>query len=237
MNHSLFSARGLVRALVEAGRPRSAEVAVFPPFVWLEDAAEEARGSYLLVGAQNCHSADSGAFTGEVAPPMLKEAGASLVIVGHSERRQHFAESDELVLAKARAALKHGLTPVVCIGETLQERDEGRTFERLGIQFAQGLEPLGAELQRVVIAYEPVWAIGTGRNATPEQAQEVHAFLRKRLAALPGAADVRILYGGSVKPDNAAALIAQPDLDGFLVGGASLSLQSFWPIVEAADPP
>jgi triosephosphate isomerase (TIM) len=236
MNHTLGPARALVRRLVEAGLPRNADVAVFPPFVWLVDLVEEARGSHLAVGAQNCHFADSGAYTGEVAAPMLKDLGATHVILGHSERRQYFSEDDALVLAKARAALKHGLTPVICIGETLQEREAERTFERVGAQLAQGIEPLGDELTRVVVAYEPVWAIGTGRNATPEQAQEVHAFIRARLAqALPAAAGVRILYGGSVKPDNASALLARPDIDGFLVGGASLTFEAFHPIIEAAD--
>jgi triosephosphate isomerase len=237
MNHTFDPARALVRHLAEGGAPGHCDVAVFPPFLWLRDLVLQAAGTHVAVGAQNCHWADSGAYTGEVAPPMLRDAGCTHVIVGHSERRQYFAEDDALVQRKARAALAHGLVPVVCIGETLQEREAGRTFERIGSQLELGVEPLGAELlARVVLAYEPVWAIGTGRNATPQQAQEVHAFIRARLAErVPPAASVRILYGGSVKADNAAQLIAMDDIDGFLVGGASLTYEAFQPIVDAAE--
>jgi triosephosphate isomerase (TIM) len=235
MNHTRGPARELARRLAGAGRPEHVDVAVFPPALWLGDVADELRGSHVLVGAQNCHFADAGAYTGEISPPMLADRGCTHVLVGHSERRQYFGEDDALVLRKVRAVLRHGLTPVVCIGESLDEREGDRTFERLSAQLEHGLVPLGAELLgRTIVAYEPVWAIGTGRNATPEQAQEVHAFIRKRLRE-HGAAGVRILYGGSVKGENAGALSSMEDIDGFLVGGASLSFEAFAPIIEAAE--
>jgi triosephosphate isomerase len=189
------------------------------------------------LGAQNMHWEAEGAFTGEVSPVHLRDAGCTHVILGHSERRQLFGETDEGVERKARAAFAHGLTPIVCVGETLAERESGRTMEVVERQLERALRGLtSAQVATGVIAYEPVWAIGTGRNATPGQAQEVHAALR-RLAARshgePAAAAVRILYGGSVKPDNAGALMAQPDVDGALVGGASLDAGSFLKIAHA----
>jgi triosephosphate isomerase len=219
-----------------------ADVAVAPSFVALATIVERLRGSRLGVSAQDCHWEAKGAFTGEVSVQQIADAGARYVIVGHSERRQFFGETDETVARKTRAALQAGLTPIVCIGETLAERDGGKTLERVGSQFAGALGALEpAQLARLVIAYEPVWAIGTGRNATPEQALDVHRFIRGQLEARlasvassdPGAAGaVRILYGGSVKPDNVAALMAQPDIDGALVGGASLTVDSFAKIVK-----
>jgi triosephosphate isomerase (TIM) len=187
------------------------------------------------VAAQDCFWDEKGAFTGEVAPSQLVDVGCKQVIVGHSERRQLFGELDAAVNLKARAALGAGLVPIICIGETLAERDAGETLGRVQAQLDAALaEMSGDELARVVIAYEPVWAIGTGRNATPAQAQEVHHFIRTRVAirAPEVAAKLRILYGGSVKPDNVRALMAEPDVDGGLVGGASLSAESFVRIVK-----
>jgi triosephosphate isomerase len=212
----------------------SVEIVVCPPFTALAAAVEAARGSNLAIGAQDCHWEKEGAFTGEVAAPMLAELGCSHVIVGHSERRQYFGETDATVDRKVEAVLAHGLTCLACVGESLQEREAGRTLSVLERQVRDGLaRHLGSP--RLAIAYEPVWAIGTGRTATPDQAQEAHAFIRRLAAAVAGedvAAQLRILYGGSVKPDNMAALMAQPDVDGGLVGGASLDPGSFARIVR-----
>ncbi len=212
------------------------DVLVAPPFTALGAVAEALRGSDVLLGAQNMHWEREGAFTGEISPAMLKQVGCSHVILGHSERRHIFGESDDMVARKTRAAVDNGLTPVVCVGETLPERESNRTLEVVERQLERALRGLSAdEASRAVVAYEPVWAIGTGRNATPEQAQEVHAFIRKRVGAThgePAAAALRILYGGSVKPDNIDGLMAQPDLDGALVGGASLKAESFLRIVH-----
>jgi triosephosphate isomerase len=214
----------------------AADVAVAPGFLALTAVVEKVRGSRLGVAAQNCHWETKGAFTGEVSAAQIADAGATHVILGHSERRQYFGETDEGVAKKTRAALAAGLGPIVCVGETLAERDAGSTLVRIGAQldgaFA-GLSP--ADLGRCVIAYEPVWAIGTGRNATPAQAVEVHRFIRGRLAERlggEGARVTRILYGGSVKPDNIAGLMAQEEIDGALVGGASLTVDSFVQIVK-----
>jgi triosephosphate isomerase (TIM) len=182
------------------------------------------------------HWENDGAFTGEVSPLMLRDAGCTHVILGHSERRHLFAETDEGVARKARAAFTHGLTPIVCVGETLAERESSRTLEVVERQVERALRELTAdEVALLLVAYEPVWAIGTGRNATPEQAQEVHAFIRRRVAAShgePAAGALRVLYGGSVKPDNIGPLMAQADVDGALVGGASLDPLSFLKIVH-----
>jgi triosephosphate isomerase len=215
-----------------------ADVAVAPGFIALATVAERLKGTQLGVSAQDCFWEPKGAFTGEAAVQQIADAGARYVIVGHSERRQFFGETDESVARKTQAVLKAGLTPIVCIGETLTERDGGKTLERVGSQFAGALGELEpAQLARVVVAYEPVWAIGTGRNATPAQAVEVHRFIRGRLAErlandAAAARGVRILYGGSVKPDNVAALMTDPDIDGALVGGASLTVDSFAKIVK-----
>jgi triosephosphate isomerase len=212
------------------------EVGVAPPFTALAAVAEQAKSSKLLVAAQNCHAEPSGAFTGEIAVPMLKDVGCTHVIIGHSERRQYFGETDESVNAKVKATLSHGLTPVVCIGERLEQREQDQTFDVVGEQLTGGLADLSpADAARTVLAYEPVWAIGTGRTASNDQAQEVHAFLRARLGKIFGSetADViRIQYGGSVKPGNASGLMAQPDIDGALVGGASLEADSFLGILN-----
>jgi triosephosphate isomerase len=210
------------------------EVVVCPPFTALPAALEAARGSRIAVGAQDCHWEKEGAFTGEVAVPMLADLGCSHVIVGHSERRQFFGETDATVDRKIEAVLAHGLVCIGCLGETLQEREAGQMLPVLERQLRGGFaRHLGSP--RLVIAYEPVWAIGTGRTATPAQAQEAHAFLRRLVDGVAGpdvAAGIRILYGGSVKPENIAALMAQPDLDGALVGGASLDPSSFARIVQ-----
>ncbi|HXU64896.1 MAG TPA: triose-phosphate isomerase [Polyangia bacterium] len=214
---------------------RNADVAVAPSFTALHAVAKRLEDGPVTVAAQDCFWEDKGAFTGEVSPGQLLDAGCKWVILGHSERRQLMGELDAAVNLKARAALKAGLAAIVCVGETLAERDAGETLGRVQAQLDAGLADMSeAELARLVIAYEPVWAIGTGRNATPAQAQEVHRFIRTRLAARSAAVaeKVRILYGGSVKPDNIRALMAQEDVDGGLVGGASLSAESFVRIVH-----
>lgn len=212
-------------------------VAVAPPFTAVHAVAATLKGSDIEVAGQNVHWESQGAFTGEVAPGMLVEAGASCVIIGHSERRQYFGETDETVNQRTKAALAAGLTPIVCVGETLEDREGGRTMDVVGGQVRGGLQGLGADdLAKVVLAYEPVWAIGTGKTATSAQAQEVHAAIRGILRELGGdvADRMPIQYGGSVKADNAAELMAQPDVDGALVGGAALQAASFAAIVKAA---
>ena len=212
-------------------RPRGVEVALCPPFTSLPAVAEVLAGSPIAWGAQNCHWEDKGAFTGEIAPGMLLELGCRLVILGHSERRSIFRETDEEINRKVAAALRHGLQPLLCVGETEEERRQGLTFTVVEGQLRAGWAGLAADqIARSVLAYEPVWAIGTGLNATPAQAAEVHGYLRgivSELASKEIAQSLRILYGGSVKADNAAALIQEPDIDGALVGGASLQAQSF----------
>jgi triosephosphate isomerase len=212
------------------------EVVICPPFLALREVVARCRGSAVRVAAQNMHEEGSGAFTGEVSAPMLVEAGADAVILGHSERRQLFGETDEALARKVPAALDGGLEPILCIGESEEARDAGQTESVLERQVERDLarvEP--TRLAEVVIAYEPIWAIGTGRTATPEQAQEAIAFIRDMLRESGAEADrVRILYGGSVKPDNAAELLGMPDVDGALVGGASLDPDDFAAIVAAA---
>ena len=226
-----------------SGARASAEVVVCPPFVYLAEAAQRLAGSAVLLGAQDvCAESGQGAFTGEVAGSMLRDVGCSHVIVGHSERRALYGESDEWVARKTLAALAAGLTPIVCVGELLEERDAGRTHEVVGRQLAAVMAALrGSELgltslARCVLAYEPVWAIGTGRTATPEQAQDVHAYIRGRIvegdATIGGS--IRLLYGGSVKGGNARELFGMPDVDGGLIGGASLKAEEFVAIVAAA---
>lgn len=211
------------------------EVMIAPPFTALEAVGAALAGSAVALGAQNCHWADEGAFTGEIAPPMLRAAGCRYVILGHSERRQLFGETDAAVNRKVRACLSHGLVPVVCVGETEGEREAGQTFSVLDKQLRLGLEEtaLGDPCD-LVVAYEPVWAIGTGKTASEGQAQEAHAHIRRRLGEIfnaQAAGGVRILYGGSVKPANAAGLMAMEDIDGALVGGASLDPETFARIV------
>jgi triosephosphate isomerase (TIM) len=215
-----------------------ADVAVAPAFISIALVAEAARTTPISVGAQNCYYEPKGAFTGEISLSMLKEVGATFVIVGHSERRHVFGETDDLVHRKMDAVLKEGLMPILCIGEKLDERDAGQTLEVCKRQLDTAFEGMGAEQAlRTTLAYEPVWAIGTGRTATPDQAQEVHHFVRQWLHERFGEAAerIRIQYGGSVKPSNAKELLSQPDIDGALVSGASLDAQSFAGIIAAAE--
>jgi triosephosphate isomerase (TIM) len=215
-------------------------VAVCPPFPYLQTVERELRGSLIELGAQNLYPEKEGAFTGEVSPTMLVDVGCRYVILGHSERRHKLGESDAFINRKVKSALEAGLRVILCVGETLDEREANSTEAILDRQLSHGLGGISSasDLQdRLVIAYEPVWAIGTGRNATPDQAQQAHLFLRGRLGALLGddtAGKIAIQYGGSVKPDNAASLLRQPDVDGALVGGASLNADQFLAIVRAA---
>ncbi len=228
-------ARELVKALADGGK---ADVAVCPPFTALAAVGAELSGSQIALGAQNMHWEKSGAFTGEVSSGMLLAAGCKYVILGHSERRGLFGETDEAVNRKLHAALAAGLAPIVCVGEVLAEREAGKTLEVVSGQVRKSLASLDArDMLKVTLAYEPVWAIGTGRNATPEQAQEVHAAVRGLLAEIFGAATaeaVRIQYGGSVNAANAKAILSMPDVDGALVGGASLKAADFAAIVRSA---
>jgi triosephosphate isomerase len=217
------------------GPVRDVEVAVAPVYTALHAVAKRLEGSSVAVAAQDCFWEDQGAFTGEVSAKLLKDVGCTWVILGHSERRQHFGELDAGVNLKLKAVLRNGLKPILCVGETEKERDAGETFGRVRTQLDGGLRDISAEdAEKVVIAYEPVWAIGTGRTATPQQAEEVHAFIRSNLSEKWGkkAEQVRIQYGGSVKPDNAAQLLSQPNIDGALVGGASLKADDFLRIVK-----
>ncbi|GAK57304.1 triosephosphate isomerase [Candidatus Vecturithrix granuli] len=237
----MFTVVDEAKALVEDLKARvrdvsGVEIVVCPPFISLTTVHAVIKDSNIGLGAQNLYWEDKGAFTGEVSAPMLTSAGCSYVIIGHSERRTYFGETDATVNKRIFAALAGELKPIVCIGETLQEREQNRTFEVIKRQVKDGLAGLSAEqMADVVLAYEPVWAIGTGKTATPAQAQEVHAFIRKLLKDLFGSATAeatRIQYGGSVKPDNASELMNQPDIDGALVGGASLKADSFEQIVK-----
>lgn len=220
----------------EVGRPADREIVIAPPFTALAAVSAAMRDTAFKLAAQNFHYEEKGAFTGEISGVMLRDVGCEYVILGHSERRHVFDEDDELIQKKVSAAFQYGLTPIFCIGEKLKKREEGKTFKVVGKQLKRGLEGLSAEqAAQVVVAYEPVWAIGTGKTATPEQAQEVHAFIRECISSLfdIGVANrVRIVYGGSVKPDNVDTLMAQPDIDGMLVGGASLEVASFKRIVQ-----
>jgi triosephosphate isomerase (TIM) len=226
-----------VARLVEQVSDERTDVAVCPPFISLEAVAEIVQGTRIRLGAQNMHDEEEGAFTGEVSAPMLTSIGCDYVILGHSERRKYFGETDEMVGRKLRSALRHGLMPIVCVGETLEERDRGEERQVVERQIRAAFSDVSIDdPDAVVVAYEPVWAIGTGRTATPEQAQAMHSAIRALLTDLlaePGP-DVRILYGGSVKPDNAAELFTQPDIDGGLIGGASLKAEDFAAIISAA---
>jgi triosephosphate isomerase len=216
----------------------AADCIICPPYVYLQEIARMLRGSALTLGAQDVCADTQGAFTGEISASMLKDVGVEYVIVGHSERRLLYREGDQLVARKVAAAQAQALIPILCVGEQLADREANRTFEVIGRQLDAVLELCGAEpLERGIVAYEPVWAIGTGRNATPAQAQEVHAYIRARIAARDAriAGLTRILYGGSVKAGNAAELFAQPDVDGGLVGGASLKADEFLAILAAAS--
>jgi triosephosphate isomerase len=239
MNKTTTDAVALVGDLVSAvGKQNDVDVVVCPPFTSLESAGKVLEGSTVKLGAQNMHPEASGAFTGEISAPILRALFANYVILGHSERRSYFAETDAFINKKVLAALKNQLRPILCVGETLAEREAGSTLKVVQTQTELGLEGVSKEqAASLVIAYEPVWAIGTGKVATTEQAQEVHAFIRDLLTKLftaPVAQKVRILYGGSMKPANAPELLAQKDIDGGLIGGASLEARSFVDLVNAA---
>ena len=212
------------------------EIVVCPPYINLQAALKSAEGSHIGIGAQDCYWKEEGAFTGEISPSMLAAVGCTHVIIGHSERRQYFAETDDTVNLKLKAALEHGLTPIVCVGEVLEEREAGLTEDVLRRQCVRAFHAIsGKKAAKVVIAYEPVWAIGTGKTATPQMASDAHALIRGEAAKAFGddfAAQVRILYGGSVKPENATALMSEEEIDGALVGGASLDAKSFAAIVK-----
>lgn len=238
LNNGGASACDLAAKVAEAAKSaKGVDVVVAPPFTALAAVAEEVRGTPVEVAAQNLYPKDNGAFTGEVSAPMLLESGCKWVIVGHSERRQIFKEDDALVSLKVAAALAAGLRPIVCIGETLEERESNRTLDVIFRQLDGFSEQLKARPGFAVIAYEPVWAIGTGRVAGPEQAQEVHAAIRGRLKTLNSevAEQTRLLYGGSVKASNAKGLLSCPDIDGALVGGAALDAADFAGIIRAAE--
>ena len=241
MYKTAAEAVALVRALqAEVAGLNACEIVICPPFTALAAVQPVVAGSHLQVGAQNVHWEKEGAFTGEIAPAMLKELGVRYAVVGHSERRQFFGETDAGVNKRAKAALAAGLRPIVCVGETLPQREANKTAAVVKTQVACSLAGLSKnEMLETVIAYEPVWAIGTGKTATPSQAQEVHALIRQLLVALfdaDTAARVRLQYGGSVKPDNAKELLGQPDIDGALVGGASLKADGFAAIIRATQP-
>jgi triosephosphate isomerase (TIM) len=238
MHKTVAEAEQYIQALLpKVAAVDGVEIVVCPPFLALQALVDSARGSQVGIYAQTMHQADQGAFTGEVSAPMLSEIDVHGVILGHSERRQYYNETDKALQLKVPKALDAGLTPILCVGETEEERERGETERKLRYQVQEGLEKVAPErLPDVVVAYEPVWAIGTGLTATPEQAQEAIGFVRALVANFDkeAAQQVRILYGGSVKPDNAAELLALPDVDGALVGGASLEAESFAAIVAAA---
>ena len=241
MNKTAAETRELCKALKEKFAdvcPNCVDVAVCPPFTSIAAAIEELKGSNIKVGAQNIHWADNGAFTGEISGAMLKEMGVEYVIIGHSERRQYFGETDETVNKRLKAALKYELKPIVCIGETLEERESGKTNAVLEKQIRGAFAEIReCCFKKVVIAYEPVLAIGTGKTATPEMAEETHAFIRKVCADLYGkelAEEAIIQYGGSMKPENSQQLVAQKDIDGGLIGGAALKADSFHDLVKNA---
>ena len=239
MNKTAADAVALVREInLDVGKRSDVDVVVCPPFTALEGVAALIEGTVLKLGAQNMHPEASGAFTGEVSAPMLRALFATHVILGHSERRQYFNETDAFINLKVLAALKHQLRPILCVGESLAEREAGPTLKVIQSQTERAREGVSRELgATVIVAYEPIWAIGTGRTATAEQAQEVHSFIRGLLTKLfsePVAQRIRILYGGSMKPANAAELLSQGDIDGGLIGGASLESRSFADLVRAA---
>ena len=238
MNGTKTSVASLLSELVAGySDALNAEVAVCPSFVFLEQAAAAIQGTGIALGSQNVCDQDKGAFTGEVAASMLKEAGVKYAIVGHSERRHVYGETDALVAARFAAAKRNGLVPILCIGETLEEREQGVTEDICSTQIDAVIDLLGVEgLKGSVIAYEPVWAIGTGKTATPEQAQSVHAYIRAKIAAQDAALaeSIRILYGGSMNAANAAELLSQTDIDGGLIGGAALKAEDFLTICRAA---
>ena len=239
MHKTISEARELAAAVVREYQAVSpATLILIPPFTSLQEVKKTVAGTTIRVGAQDVFWEDQGAYTGEISPLQIKEAGCEFVVIGHSERRQLFGETDEIVRKKTAASLKHGLVPVVCIGETLEEREKEATLSKIKIQLESSVFTLSeSEFNRVLLAYEPIWAIGTGKNATPEQVEEVHSYIRSLISQKYGksAADYAIiLYGGSVKPTNAFSLAREKDVDGFLVGGASLEAESFMGIAREA---
>jgi triosephosphate isomerase len=237
MNKTATEARELAAKLVPlVSGIKDREIVLAPPFTALAAVAGAIKGTNISLAAQNLHGEDKGAFTGEISAEMLLDSGCKYVIIGHSERRQYFGETDETVNKKVKQALKKGLLPIVCVGETLAEREAGKLHEIINRQVAGGLKDLSADdMKKAVLAYEPVWAIGTGKTATPEQANEVHALIRQKVRSLYNAEiaeGLRIQYGGSVTPENASSLMAMPDIDGALVGGASLKPESFAALVK-----
>lgn len=238
MNKTPSEATSLARDIAQnIGKQAVPSVVICPPFTALHAAATQIAGSAVRLGAQNMSDKASGAYTGEISAAMLRDSQVSAVILGHSERRSYYGETDAIVNKKTIAAIEAGLSPIVCVGETLSEREANKTFEVIHAQICGSLANIQpVQTENLVIAYEPVWAIGTGKTATPAMAQEVHAFIRKELAALfgePAAQGVRILYGGSMKPDNADALLAELDIDGGLIGGAALAAKDFLALVES----
>ncbi len=239
MHKTVPEAIELVKKLAEvSGELEKAQLVVIPPFTALTEVIKALEGSTIQTGAQNLYWEAQGAFTGEVSGPMLKDGGCTYVVIGHSERRQFFGETNETVNKKIKAALEQELIPIMCIGESLEEREAGHTMVKIKTQITKGLEGLGTEdIKKVIIAYEPIWAIGTGRTATPDQAQEVHSFIRETLSEKHGndvASYAIILYGGSVKPENTFSLLSEKDINGALVGGASLKADSFVGIAKEA---
>jgi triosephosphate isomerase len=236
MHKTVDEAIELINGLKDKVRDAKCDVVVCPPFVSLQAVIEAAKGTNIEVGAQNMHFEDEGAFTGEISPKMLKSLGVKYVIIGHSERRQYFAETDETVNKKVHTAFRYGLLPIICVGETLEEREAGRAFDKIGGQIKKDLDGLSAEqVSKLVIAYEPIWAIGTGKTATSKDANDVIKFIRKTVAGMYGngpADKVRIQYGGSVKPSTIKEQMSQSDIDGALVGGASLKADDFAAIVN-----
>jgi len=239
MNKSIHEAVELVTKLKELVEEEKGEVVVIPPFTALSEVKKIISGSKIKLGAQNLYWEEKGAYTGEISPLMLKDISCEYVIIGHSERREHFHETNQTINLKIKAALKNSLRPIFCIGEKLEEREKGDTIKIINEQMEKGLYEINEnEIKNIIIAYEPVWAIGTGRTATPEQAQEVHSFIREKLKKNYGneiASYAIILYGGSVKADNTYSLIKQKDIDGALVGGASLEAGSFGKIIKEAQ--
>lgn len=240
LNKTIDETKLLITDLKEqVADAKKTEIVVCPTFVSLSTAAEVLAGSNIKLGAQNIFWEESGAFTGEISGSQLKAAGCAYVIIGHSERRQYFNETNKTVNKRLKAALQIGLLPIVCVGETLEQRESGKTFDVIANQVEGALENItDEEIQHVTVAYEPVWAIGTGKTATPDQAQEVHAFIREKISGLYNtdvSGNTTIQYGGSVKPSNALELLNQSDIDGALVGGASLDAESFAAIVHAAE--
>ena len=239
MNNTAAKAVELINGIkAQIGNENSVDVAVCPTFTALDAASKALAGSTIKLGAQNMYFKPNGAFTGEIAADMLKEFDCAYVILGHSERREYFKEDDALINKKVKAVLENGMKPILCVGEKLEERESGKTIDVVSAQTIGGLEGLSnAAAEKIVIAYEPVWAIGTGKTATPEMAQEVHAEIRKILAKLFGAETaekIQILYGGSMKPENADELLKEKDIDGGLIGGAALKADSFVSLVKSA---